>query len=270
MSELWESCSQGGSAMHNLQRKLLSQNFLHSRKLVNKLVGSSSIGKNDLVLEIGSGQGIITEQLAQKAGSVIAVELDTHWYKYLKSKFSSANKIILYHEDFLNMPLPRHPYKVFANIPFAIEGKIIRKLIDDSNPPRDCYLVMMKELAYRLAAPYKENQFSIMHKPWFDFSIYHHFNRTDFSPIPSVEAVMFRFTLKKTTLLPLSEKKKYEQFVIRGFGQGLPIRQNLKKYYSKNMLRKIFQTYSLDKDIKPSYVTLEQWITLYSNLGGTN
>lgn len=266
MDELWLLCSQGDSAMYNLQRKLLSQNFLHSRKLVNKLVGNSSIDKKDLVLEIGPGKGIITEQLVQQAGHVIAVELDTHWYNYLKTKLSSTANLNLYHEDFLNRPLPKLPYKVFANIPFAIEGKIIRKLIDDPNPPQDCYLVMMKELAYRLAAPFKENQFSILHKPYFDFSICHHFNLSDFYPTPKVKVVMFRFTLRRTPLMPLSEKAKYQQFVTRGFGQGLPVRQNLQRFFSKDMINKVFQRLSLAKDIKPSYLTLEQWIALYISL----
>ncbi len=253
--------------MYNLQRKLLSQNFLHSRKLVSKLVGNSSITKNDLVLEIGPGKGIITEQLIRQARHVIAVELDTHWYNYLSSKFNSAENLTLYHEDFLDRPLPKFPYKVFANIPFTIEGKITRKLIDNTNPPQDCYLVMMKELAYRLAAPYKENQFSVMHKPWFDFSIYHHFNQTDFTPIPKVRTVIFRFTLKENPLLPMSEKKKYQQFVTYGFGQGLPAKQNLQKFFSKGTISKVFQKLSLAKDIKPSHLTLKEWITLYNNLG---
>lgn len=250
--------------MYNLRRKLLSQNFLHNRTLVNKLVHDSSIGKNDLVLEIGPGKGILTEQLAQQARQVIAVELDGYWYNYLVNRFSGTENLELFNEDFLDKPLPTVPYKVFANVPFAIEGKIIRKLIDDVNPPQDCYLVMMKALAYRLAAPYKENQFSIIHKPWFDFSIVYHFNPTDFSPLPKVNAVLLRFTFKSSPMLPLTEKAKFQQFVIQGFGQGLPITKNLQILYPENMINNVFQKLSLARDIKPSNLKLKEWITLYN------
>lgn len=252
--------------MYKLRRKLLSQNFLHSRKLVKKLVGNSSIGKNDIVLEIGPGKGIITEQLLKKAARVIAVELDTYWYNYIRKQFANEKKLILTNEDFLNKTLPKFPYKVFANIPFAVEGKIIRKLIDSTNPPQDCYLVMVKELAYRLCARHKENLFSIMHKPWFDFYIYHKFYQTDFLPLPNVNAVMFRFALKQKPLLPASEKIKYQTFVSQGFGQGLPVRQNLRNCFSRKKLNKVFQNLSIPKDNKPSYLTLQQWIELYSSL----
>lgn len=262
MSELWESCSQGGSAMYDLQRKLLSQNFLHNRKLV----GNSSIGKNDLVLEIGSGKGIITEQLVKKAEHVIAVELDTHWYNYLKNKFNTTENLMLYHEDFLSKRLPKLPYKVFANIPFAIEGKIIRKLIDDLNPPQDCYLVMMKELGYRLSAPYKENLFSLEHKPWFTFSIYHHFNRTDFTPIPSVDIVMLQFTKRTKPLIPMEHRYSYQQFIEVGFGFGTPAFKNLKKMYGNKKVTNAFRKYNISKDTKPSYISLQQWIDLYAAL----
>jgi 23S rRNA (adenine-N6)-dimethyltransferase len=252
--------------MHPSQRKRLSQNFFHSRKLVASLVGNSSIRKNDLVIEIGPGKGIITEQLIMRAGQVVAIEVDDLWYHFLKNKFAAINNFTIYCQDFLTWALPRSPYKVFANIPFAIEGKIIRRLIDASNPPNDCYLVMMKELAYRLAAPYKENQFSVTHKPWFDFSIYWNFHPTDFTPVPSVAAAMLRFTLKHNPLLPVPERTKYQQFITRGFGQGLPVRQNLRQYYTRAAIDGAFHELSLDKNARPGHLSLEQWISLYKAL----
>lgn len=252
--------------MYNLRRKLLSQNFLHSRTLVNKLVRSSSVGINDLVLEIGPGRGIITEQLIHQAGKVIVVELDKYWYDHLSQKFSSVSNLSLFNQNFLDWSLPRTPYKVFSNIPFSIEGKIIRKLIDGINPPQDCYLVMMKELAYRLTASYKENRFSIIHKPWFDFSIVYHFHPTDFSPLPKVNAVVLRFTLKGSPLLLLSEKVRYQRFVVQGFGQGLPVANNLKNIFPENVINKVFQELSISRETKPSYLRLEQWISLYNLL----
>ena len=256
--------------MYRLRRKLFSQNFLHNRALVSNLVRASSINKKDLVLEIGPGKGIITEQLLKAAQYVIAVEIDTYWYNYLKEKFEQVENLTLYNYDFLNFNLPALPYKTFANIPFAIEGQIIRKLIDAPNPPKDCYLVMMKELAYRLSAPYKDNQFSIMHKPWLEFSIVHHFQAKDFIPIPNVKAVLLKISQRKEPLLPFSEKKLYHKFIKTGFKFGLPVSKNLKKVYGYKATLKGLIKANAQRNDKPGYLKLNQWLKLYQELKTLN
>lgn len=252
--------------MYKIQRKLFSQNFLHSRKIASHFIGQSSIGKNDLVIEIGPGKGILTEQLIQQSGHVFGVEIDARWCTYLQQKFCDAHNFTLYQTDILSWQLPAYPYKVFANIPFSIEGKIIRKLIDDVHPPQDCYLVVMKELAYRLCGKYGENMFTVMHKPWFDFSIVYTFQKTDFEPVPNVDAVLFRFTLMKNPLLPMAEKDRYQQFVFDGFGNGEPVYKNLMKKYGREKVEKVFQLLSLNRKTKPNSLTLKQWIWLYGEL----
>lgn len=252
--------------MNRLQQKLLSQNFLHSHKLASKLVGNSSIGHDTLVLEIGPGKGIITEALLAKSQHVIAVELDTKWYWYLKNKFAKHTNLTLYHQDFLQFNLPSLPYKVFANIPFAIEGKIVRRLIDSVHPPRDCYLVVMKELAERLCAFEKENWFSVMHKPWFAFSIPYYFKPTDFTPVPNIEAVLLRFTLLQQPLLPFKKKQSYQAFITRGFGNGQSVRQNLIKFYSRPEVDRALQNYSIRNNARPGELKLEQWVKIYKEI----
>lgn len=252
--------------MKRQKRKLLSQNFLHSRKLVKKLILDSSIGKNDLVIEIGTGKGIITQQLIQRAKNVISIELDTNWYNYLQDKFKDIPNLKLYNADFLNFPLPNTQYKVFANIPFSIEGKIIRKLIDAKNPPEDCFLIMMKELVYRLVAPYKENQFSISHKPWFELSVEYNFSKKDFTPFSNVNVAMLRFKKREIPLLNLSQKIDYQLFIEDSFRNGIPIFRNLKDKFGEKRTLNAFTKVGIRKNAKPSFLDLNQWIKLYSEL----
>lgn len=216
--------------MYTLRRALFSQNFLHNHNLVSSLVGRSSFGKHDLVLEIGPGKGIITSELVRRVGHVIAVEIDAHWYQYLQNTCGNFHNLTLYRQDFLDFTLPRLPYKVFANIPFAIEGKVVRKLLEDANPPQDCYLVVMKELAQRFCL--KNTMFSAMHSPWFDFSIVHYFDPHDFTPVPSVRAVLFRFVRKEHPVLPWEERKRYMKFIQAAFSDGQAVRNSLKRIIS--------------------------------------
>ena len=250
--------------MYRLQRKLYSQNFLRSRKLTSHLVKGSSINKNDLVLEIGPGEGIITEQLVQKAKHVIAVEIDHTLYKGLQVKFRHVRNLTLYLNNFLNFPLPKVPHKVFANVPFSIEGKIIRKLIDAKNPPEDTYLVIRTKLAYRLSGHHKENQFSVLHKPWFDFSIFHHFRQTDFIPATKVKSAVLRFKKREVPLIPWKELGNYRNFIQVGFGQGMSVAHNIRKRLGYKKSMRILYNARIDNKAKPGYLNLEQWIGLYT------
>jgi 23S rRNA (adenine-N6)-dimethyltransferase len=249
--------------MFKLRRKLFSQNFLHNRKLVNKLLGLSSIGKNDLALEIGPGKGIITDQLINQAQHIFAVEIDTELYRYLQKKYQNVHNITLYHQDILSFALPKIPYKVFANIPFSIEGKVIRLLLQAEHPPEDTYLVVMKDAAVRWVAAQQENMFSVMYKPWFEFSIEYEFNTSDFIPKPNVDAVLLRFKKLNVPLINVSEKKKYQQFITWGFENGLSVYSNLKKHFGQQETIKILQEGGIRKNAKPRKLTFNQWFVLY-------
>jgi len=252
--------------MYKPERKTLSQNFLHNQGLIASLVHRSLITADDVVIEIGSGKGSITEQLLGVAKKVIAIELDSNLVATLSKRIADNPNLEIHQADFLLFSLPKTPYKVFANIPFAIEKEILRKLLSDDNPPQDSYLVVDKRLALSLSGKPHENQFSLLHKPWFDFAVYHHFKRSDFAPIPDVEAVMLHMHQKEAPLLPVTAKRNWYAFVAMGFNQGRPLYANLRKILSKEQLTQISNKISLSLKTKPSYVSLEQWIRLYSSL----
>lgn len=245
------------------RRKLLSQNSLYNRALIHFLVRNSSIGQNDTVLEIGPGKGFITSELLKTAQKVIAVEVDKKLVFHLRQRFNLNPKFQLYCGDFLKQDLPTCHYKVFANIPFSIEGQIVRKLLDSPNSPDDCYLVVVRDLAERLSGVPKNNLFSLTHLPWFDFSIYHTFRQNDFIPIPKVNAVMWKVQKKEIPLIPFSAKKSFTKFVVLGFGQGQPISINLKSVLSADQIVVLEQKLGFSLKIKPSYLSLENWIKLY-------
>lgn len=125
-----------------------SQNFLHSDKLVSQLIEKSNIEKGDVVIEIGSGQGIITKQLAKKCKKVYGIEYDPYLYKKLNKMFYNIENVEIWHGDFLEFSLPeKQKYKVFSNIPYNITAAILSKLTSSSNPPEDAYLIIQEEAA---------------------------------------------------------------------------------------------------------------------------
>lgn len=252
--------------LYKVRRKLLSQNFLYNRRLINLLVRNSSIGLNDTVVEIGSGKGFITSELLKVAKKIIAIELDGKLFLHLKEFLNNYNNLEIYHVDFLKFLLPKFPYKVFANIPFAIEGEIVRKLLNSIPPPEDCYLIVDKRFALRLSGTPRDNQFSLKHKPWFDFSISYNFKRSDFIPTPRINAVLWRINKKEIHLIPWEEKEKYQKFVEVTFGKGQPVKNNLRKMFSKEQIEKLSTNLSFSLKLKPSFLSFEQWLQLYRSV----
>lgn len=245
------------------RRSRLSQNFLRNRILVRELVRRSSIDSNDLVFEIGPGKGIITRELLVVGCWVIAVELDESFYHFLKRNFRNNRNLTLYHADALRIPLPREPYKVFANIPFSIEGRLIRRLLHTPNPPDDCYLVVRRSVAERLSGFHREGLFSVLHKPFYRFEIDYRFRPSDFSPATLVQPVLLRITKRAIPLITPQEWEGYRRFVTQGFQGGRRLKQNLKAVMSPSALNRITQQLGVSASFMPSELTFEQWIGLF-------
>ena len=200
--------------MYWLQKRLLSQNFLVNRELVEQLVRDAGIDKNDTVLEIGPGRGIITEQLVKVANHVIAVEKDIE----LSQRLPKWHNLTLIKGDFLDTPLPFGQYKVFTNPPFSITGEIIRKLLQSANPPRSINMVAQNEAASKfIIHPGSNTMAAILYYPFWDLKIIHRFQRSDFSPQPRVDSVLVHIQPRTTPWVSVAQKALYQDFVAYHF-----------------------------------------------------
>ena len=244
-----------------------SQNFLRDPKLVQELIDKSSLQKNDTVLDIGAGKGIITELLAKSVKSVVAIEPDAELFNHLQDKLKGNSNVHTQKIDFLKYNLPKEPYKVFSNIPFNITADIIKKLLGAQNSPEDSYLIVQEEAAKKYAGkPYaKETLFSVLHKPWVSFSIVHKFSRSDFAPTPQVNSVLLRIEKLKKPLIPQHTAALFKDFVAFGFTS---VRPNLKKGY-KNVFGhiqflKLADEFNFSSDAKPTDLDFEQWLGIFN------
>ena len=148
---------------HITANKNLGQNFLISDETVENIVASAEITKQDLVLEIGPGLGTLTSSLLEKAGKVIAVELDDRMIKILNDRFSLYNNFKLINEDILKIDLKQlleenlkdlTSVKIVANLPYYITTPIIMKLLEDNlgNMVQSITVMVQKEVADRITA----------------------------------------------------------------------------------------------------------------------
>jgi 16S rRNA (adenine1518-N6/adenine1519-N6)-dimethyltransferase len=136
----------------------LGQHFLTDHRVVEKELSLAQLTRNDIVLEIGPGKGILTKQLANKCQHVIAVELDTRLIAFLQSTL--PENVLLINKDIMDVSWNEIPSfsKVVANLPFQISSPFTFKLFSTSF--EKAVLIYQKEFAQRMIAQPESKQYS--------------------------------------------------------------------------------------------------------------
>lgn len=195
------------------------QNFLTSGPVIRRLLDTARIGKSDFVLEIGPGKGHITRELLARCGTLKAAELDPSLCRRLEARFAGEPNFRLHQGDFLKMPLPKGPYKVFANIPFNRTTEIIRRLTAAPNPPAAAWLIVEQGAAKRFAG--KTSLASLSLRPFFEVRIAAFVPRWEFHPAPQVDAALLELVRRPQPDLPLEERDLYRRFLEQGWKRGI-------------------------------------------------
>jgi 23S rRNA (adenine-N6)-dimethyltransferase len=243
----------------------LGQHFFRCEHLVRTLVAESGIHAADTVVEIGAGEGIITQALAEIAGRVIAIEKDPALARQLQRRFQCMPNVCIIAGDFLTQPAPPANYVIFANIPFNCTAQIMRWIVYGDNPPQAAHLVMQREAAGKFAGAPVETKFSAQTKPWFSVDLARQLRRTDFSPIPNVEIALLRIKRREPPLFPRNEAASYRQFVAFGFRRGRAnLRLTFKPVFTYPQWTRLADQLHFARDALPSELTMEQWLGLYS------
>ncbi len=178
-----------------MRKDILSQHFLRSPRIALMLIGHSNIRKNDLVVEIGAGSGVITSALAHRCRQVIAVEYDHETAEKLRQNLAKREirNVEVVEQDFLEFDLPSERYKVFANPPFHLSSAIIHKLIESNNPPKSFYLILQKQFALKLLNTDRHYTSQLGEEliKVYQTKIRYPLKSTDFTPPPAVPTVLF-------------------------------------------------------------------------------
>ena len=163
MSNILEETKFIMNKYHIKANKSLGQNFLIREDIIKTIVESSQIKKQDLVIEIGPGLGTLTKYLLEKAGKVVAIELDEKMERILKDRFLCYKNFELLHQDVLKVDLKElikkekkndtiKEVKIVANLPYYITTPIIMKLLEEELPLESITVMIQKEVADRLIA----------------------------------------------------------------------------------------------------------------------
>jgi 16S rRNA (adenine1518-N6/adenine1519-N6)-dimethyltransferase len=191
-------------------KKFRGQHLLTDANMIGKIVQSANLGRDDLVIEIGAGTGILTRQLAASAGRVLAFEIDNGFREGLKELERETTGLEVRMEDFLGFPLARHleehpgRWRIVANIPYNITSPILEKVINERRPNLlDTHLLMQREVARRMTAPPGSKDYGrlsvlaqFFSRPEILFTV----PPDVFTPPPQVESALLRMTFRDELL----------------------------------------------------------------------
>ena len=138
-------------------QKRFGQNFLIDSHVLDKIVNAAGITQDDCVLEIGPGIGTMTQYLAEHAGRVVAVEIDTNLLPILAETLKDYSNVTVINEDILKVDMNQlvkeynqgRPIKVVANLPYYITTPIIMGLFESNVPIENITVMVQKEVADR-------------------------------------------------------------------------------------------------------------------------
>ena len=257
--------------------KSLGQNFLISEQVVNEIVESSKIDKEDLVIEIGPGLGTLTKYLLEKAGKVIGIELDKKMVEILQDRFKLYNNFELYQQDVLKIDLKHlikkekentniKKVKIVANLPYYITTPIIMKLLEEKLDLESITVMIQKEVADRLIAIPGEKETGAI-----TYAVYYYaiaeaileVPKESFIPEPEVTSKVIKLNIRKEPPIEVQDKELMFKIIKSAFMQRrktlLNALTNTKVFINKEEGEKILTKLGLDINVRAEKLTLQNF-----------
>jgi 23S rRNA (adenine-N6)-dimethyltransferase len=201
----------------------LGQHFLGNAQLAARLVADADVGPDDRVVDLGAGTGVLTAALAARAAAVLAVEIDDTLATRLARRFAHVPNVTVLGCDVRTVPLPRNPYRVVANPPFAATAAMLRRLLDDPAGAlvRADVVVQWQVARHRaqVSAGAPADLVGATWGPWWRFSRGRRLPAACFQPRPSVDAAVLVITRRTPALVPAADFDRYAAWVNHQFGR---------------------------------------------------
>lgn len=250
-------------------KKSLGQHFLTSTGAVDTIIDVADVVGDSVILEIGPGKGVLTEKLLFFGGKVISIEKDENLIPVLTEKFKKeikVGKFDLIEKDILDfdpetLRIYGTEYKLIANIPYNITGKIIRKFLEASFQPERMVLMVQKEVAERIVAKDgKESILSISVKAYGTPRYIQTVKAGSFFPIPNVDsAILLVSDISKTSFNGFSEEDFFK-LVKAGFkSKRKKLSSNLSEVVDKAKIKETFAKLGLDDNTRAEDISVEMW-----------
>ena len=252
-------------------RKALGQHFLADPNILNRIVAASELSGADLVLEVGPGRGALTRRLVERAGKVIAVELDPDLAAELPQRLGNPPNLRVVPADARTVNLADlvgdAPYKVVSNLPYYAANPILRHFLESDTPPTLLVLMLQKEVARSVTArPGRMGLLSVAVQCYADARMVCTVPPRAFRPPPRVSSAVVRLDVKPHPAVPRQDAEGFFTVVRAGFsaprkqlrnsiGQGLGV--------TAESAARLLAASEIDGTRRPGTLTVEEWVRVH-------
>ena len=263
-------------------QKKYGQNFLIDSRVLERIMDAAEIAKDDCVLEIGPGIGTMTRYLAERAGEVVAVEIDRKLIPILEETLCAFDNVVLINDDILKVDIRKiveernggRPVKVVANLPYYITTPIIMGLFESHVPLKSIIVMVQKEVADRMQSGPGTRDYgalSLAVQYYAKPEIVANVPPNCFIPRPNVGSAVIRLTRHEDPLVKVKDEDRMFALIRAAFNQRRKTLVNAlsnapglglsKEYVTAAMTRM-----QLPLTIRGEALTLEQFAELSAEL----
>lgn len=264
---------------HNFTfQKKFGQNFLIDTHVLEKIIRSAEITKDDMVLEIGPGIGTMTQYLCESAREVVSVEIDRTLIPVLEDTLSEYDNVTIINEDILKVDINKivqernqgRPIKVVANLPYYITTPIIMGLFEAHVPLDSITVMVQKEVADRMQAKPSTKDYGALSlavqyyaKPYIVANV----PANCFMPRPNVGSAVIQLKLHPTPIIQVEDEHLMFNLIRASFNQrrktlvnGLNNSPNI--HVSKEVILDAIRSLGEKDTVRGEALTLEQFAQL--------
>ncbi|MBI2410895.1 MAG: ribosomal RNA small subunit methyltransferase A [Candidatus Kerfeldbacteria bacterium] len=250
-------------------RREQGQNFLLDDQVIEDTINAAQLTKDDTVLEIGPGLGVLTQQLAQQAGRVVAVEQDRDMIPALKKILKIFGNVELHNADIRTFHLAEahlrtRQYKMVANLPYNITSWVMRYFLEHEPKPSQMVVMVQKEVAERMIAePGKMSVLANAVQLYATAEIIRIVPPTSFYPAPKVESAVISIRIRPQALSP--EPEALMRLVKICFAsKRKQLHNNLQAglHISAVQAKALIASIGLREDIRPQDLSIQDWEAL--------
>ena len=249
-------------------KKSLSQNFLHDEQVLVAIVTACNITEDDYVLEIGAGQGALSQHLVTLCACLTLLELDDRLIEPLRQRFSQASVRVL-HENALQFDydaVAAKPIKIIGNLPYHLSSALVQQFVRQHEAIKDIHVMVQREVAERLccgvAAGKQRGWLSVFVQARFGAEILFEVAPHCFSPAPKVISCFVRLQPHERYLYLYDNAiiGQWKNFLLTAFGSK---RKNLRNNFKSFFVAVDWQEIGIDATLRAEQLTIEQLAILF-------
>ena len=250
-------------------KKRLGQHFLYDSNVINKIIGDVRPNKKDIFVEIGPGEGALTNSLYNVIEKIYLIEKDKDLMPFLKNQYDNTKKVHIINADILKYDLSKlmkSQFRIIGNLPYNISTEIIFRIIPMAPKIKDIHFMLQKEVVERIVSTPGSKiygRLSVMTQLYFNVKKLFNISANVFIPKPKVDSAYIRLVPRKIQFLNQKHEISFKKIVTIAFtARRKMIKTSLKKFIDEDVLKSL----SIDPKSRPETLSVDNFMDISKNV----